>query len=161
MHCMFSFEERCGQGTLWDEDSQTYVVAHPSDTDFDGCVEMTDLLDLLSVFGTCVEVPWTCGDPLEYQGYDYETVQLGAVLVCENLRNENFNDGTPINFISENSDWSQSWAASYCLPSPNGHANAGFVQQMGSDTSSYEQIGTSLLIKSGLISSCSWAFQKN
>ena len=123
------FEERCGQGTLWDEDSQTCIVAHPSDTDFDGCVGMTDLLDLLSVFGTCVEVPWTCGDPLEYQGYDYETVQIGAQCwFAENLRNENFNDGTPINFISENSDWSQSWeTASYCLPSPNGHANAGFL----------------------------------
>ena len=24
---------------------------------------------------------WSCGDPLEYQGYDYETVQM-AVLVC-------------------------------------------------------------------------------
>ena len=123
------FEERCGQGTLWDENSQTCIVAHPSDTDFDGCVGMTDLLDLLSVFGTCVEVPWTCGDPLEYQGYNYETVQIGEQCwFAENLRNENFNDGTPINFISENSDWSQSWeTASYCLPSPNGHANAGLL----------------------------------
>ena len=38
---------------------------------------MIDLLDLLSVFGTCVEVPWACGDPLDYQGYDYEIVQIG------------------------------------------------------------------------------------
>ena len=30
-------------------------VANPSDTNFDGCVSMTDLLDLLSVFGTCAE----------------------------------------------------------------------------------------------------------
>ena len=52
------FEERCGQGTLWDEDSQTCIVANPSDTDFDGCVSMTDLLDLLTVFGTCADQPF-------------------------------------------------------------------------------------------------------
>jgi uncharacterized protein (TIGR02145 family) len=52
-------------------------VANPSDTNFDGCVSMTDLLDLLTVFGTCNETPWSCGDQLDYQGYDYETVQIG------------------------------------------------------------------------------------
>mgnify|MGYP001176386596 CR=1 FL=1 len=67
----------CGEGTYWDTESQSCVIANPSDTDFDGCVSMTDLLDLLSVFGTCNEIPWSCGDPLEYQGYDYETVQVG------------------------------------------------------------------------------------
>ncbi len=72
------FEERCGPGTMWDETAQLCVVANPSDTDFDGCVSMTDLLDLLTVFGTCNETPWSCGDPLEYQGYDYETVQIGG-----------------------------------------------------------------------------------
>ena len=126
----------CGEGTVWDASAMTCVVANPSDTDFDGCVSMTDLLDLLTVFGTCLEtesesepLEWSCGDPLGYQGYDYETVQIGAQCwFAENLRNENFNDGTPINFISENSDWSQSWeTASYCLPSPNGHANAGLL----------------------------------
>ena len=71
------FEERCGPGTVWDESIQLCVGANPSDSDFDGCVGMTDLLDLLSVFGTCNETPWSCGDPLEYQGYDYETVQIG------------------------------------------------------------------------------------
>ena len=114
---------------------------------------MTDLLDLLSVYGTCVEVPWTCGDPLEYQGYDYETVQIGAQCwFAENLRNENFNDGTPINFISENSDWSESWeTASYCLPQLlNGHANAGFYTTNGQRYIQLyaQQIGTSVLIKS-------------
>ena len=28
------------------------------------------------------ETPWQCGDPLEYQGYNYETVNRRAVLVC-------------------------------------------------------------------------------
>ena len=72
----------CDEGTAWSWESNTCVVVAPSDTDFDGCVGMIDLLDLLSVFGTCAEseseeVEWSCGDPLEYQGYDYETVQIG------------------------------------------------------------------------------------
>ena len=100
------FEERCGQGTLWDEDSQTCIVAHPSDTDFDGCVGMTDLLDLLSVFGTCVDVPWTCGDPLEYQGYDYETVQIGGQCwFAEDLHVIRFSDDSDIPEVVESNVW--------------------------------------------------------
>ena len=84
----------CDDGTVWDEDVFKCVVANPSDTDFDGCVSMTDLLDLLSVFGTCNEVPWSCGDPLEYQGYDYETVQIGEQCwFAENLRAHQFRNG--------------------------------------------------------------------
>ena len=49
-------EVTCGAGTYWDIQSQSCVVANSSDTDFDGCVGMIDLLDLLSVFGTCQEV---------------------------------------------------------------------------------------------------------
>ena len=72
------FEERCGPGTVWDESIQLCIVANPSDSNFDGCVSMTDLLDLLSVFGTCNETAWSCGDPLEHHGYDYATVQIGG-----------------------------------------------------------------------------------
>jgi uncharacterized protein (TIGR02145 family) len=87
------FEERCGPGTLWDDASQLCIVANPSDTNFDGCVSMTDLLDLLTVFGTCNEVPWSCGDPLEYQGYDYETVLIGEQCwFAENLRAERYSN---------------------------------------------------------------------
>ena len=66
---------------------------------------MTDLLDLLTVFGTCAEeepeedpevAEWSCGDPLEYQGYDYETVQIGEQCwFAENLRAESYRMGTP------------------------------------------------------------------
>ena len=91
----------CGEGTVWDASAMTCVVANPSDTDFDGCVSMTDLLDLLTVFGTCAEAEsepelgeWSCGDPLEYQGYDYSTVQI-AVLE-ENLRSEAYANGDVI-----------------------------------------------------------------
>ena len=101
------FEERCGPGTVWDESIQLCIVANPSDTDFDGCVGMTDLLDLLSVFGTCNEIPWSCGDPLEYQGYDYETVQIGEQCwFAENLRSESYRDGDTISGNLSNDDWS-------------------------------------------------------
>ena len=101
------FEERCGPGTMWDESVQLCVVANPSDTDFDGCVSMTDLLDLLTVFGTCNEVPWSCGDPLEYQGYDYETVQIGEQCwFAENLRSENYLNGDAILSSLSGDEWS-------------------------------------------------------
>ena len=45
----------CGIGTTWDSVSQTCLPTHLHDADFDGCVGMADLLDLLSVFGTCFE----------------------------------------------------------------------------------------------------------
>ena len=71
-------ENACLEGTVWNEMLGGCVVANPSDSNFDGCVSMTDLLDLLSVFGTCNETAWSCGDPLEHHGYDYATVQIGG-----------------------------------------------------------------------------------
>ena len=43
----------CGQGTVWDEETQTCVVAFPADLNFDGCVQLIDLLDFLTVYGSC------------------------------------------------------------------------------------------------------------
>ena len=104
---LVSAETACGEGTVWDTEAQHCVIANPSDTDFDGCVSMTDLLDLLSVFGTCNEVPWSCGDPLEYQGYDYETVLIGEQCwFAENLRAESYRDGDTISGNLSNDDWS-------------------------------------------------------
>ena len=108
------FEERCGPGTMWDETAQLCVVANPSDTDFDGCVSMTDLLDLLTVFGTCNEVPWSCGDPLEYQGYDYETVQIGEQCwFAENLRATSYQNGNAIPTGSSLADWDEANGQGY------------------------------------------------
>ena len=46
--------------------------------------------------GSCF-YPWACGDPLEYQGYDYETVQIGEQCwFAENLRAENYENGEAI-----------------------------------------------------------------
>ena len=87
----------CSIGHYWDWDLEKCFDIVPSDTDFDGCVSMTDLLDLLTVFGTCNEIPWSCGDPLEYQGYSYETVQIGdQCWFAENLRAENYSNGDPV-----------------------------------------------------------------
>ena len=43
----------CGLGTIWDEETQTCVVAYPADINFDGCVQLNDLLDLLASYGLC------------------------------------------------------------------------------------------------------------
>jgi len=53
--------------------------ANSADINNDGCVQLNDLLDLLSAYGDCgaEESQWQCGDPLEYQGYDYATIQIG------------------------------------------------------------------------------------
>ena len=72
--CGLAISSLCGEGTVWDNESQTCVVANPSDSNFDGCVQLNDLLDLLSAYGTC---GWQCGDPVSYEGYDYATVQIG------------------------------------------------------------------------------------
>ena len=79
----------CLSGTIWDEDAEGCIVANPSDSNFDGCVQLNDLLDLLSAYGNCAleESAWQCGDPLEYQGYDYATVQIGEQCwFAENVR---------------------------------------------------------------------------
>ena len=99
-------DNACQDGTVWSEQHGGCIVANPSDTDFDGCVSMTDLLDLLSVFGTCNEIPWSCGDPLEYQGYDYETVQIGEQCwFAENLQATSYANGDPLSVADNIEDW--------------------------------------------------------
>ena len=36
--------ESCGPGTVWDPETQACIVAYPADTNFDGCVQLNDLL---------------------------------------------------------------------------------------------------------------------
>ena len=98
----------CDVGTEWSWASNTCIVANPSDSNFDGCVQLNDLLDLLSAYGDCgsEESPWQCGDPLEYQGYDYETVQIGdQCWFAENLRAENYRNGDLIPASVSDGDW--------------------------------------------------------
>ena len=99
----------CGVGTVWDAEAQTCIVANPSDSNFDGCVQLNDLLDLLQAYGNCAEVAeesWQCGDPLEYQDYDYATVLIGEQCwFAENLRNENYENGDAIPSNLNDSEW--------------------------------------------------------
>ena len=98
----------CKEGTVWDEDIQGCIVANPSDSNFDGCVQLNDLLDLLTAYGDCgfEESAWQCGDPLEYQGYDYETVQIGEQCwFAENLRAENYRNGDVIETGLGSAQW--------------------------------------------------------
>ena len=43
--------ESCGVGTIWEEETQTCVVAYPGDLNFDGCVQLSDLLNFLTAYG--------------------------------------------------------------------------------------------------------------
>ena len=51
-------------------------------------------------------VNWKCGDPVNYQGYDYATVQIGnQCWYAENLRSENYANGDAIPAGLSDSDW--------------------------------------------------------
>ena len=55
---------------------------------------------------TCFE--WQCGDPLEYQGYDYETVQIGEQCwLAENLRTLTYANDDSLEFNLTGVEWSQ------------------------------------------------------
>ena len=98
----------CGMGTAWNWETSECDVANPADINLDGCVQLNDLLDLLSAYGDCAaeESAWQCGDPLEYQGYDYETVQIGEQCwFAENLRAENYRNGEEILSDVAGSQW--------------------------------------------------------
>jgi hypothetical protein len=45
----------CNDGTIWDVESQTCIVSYPSDSNFDGCVDLEDLMVLLQNYGLCLE----------------------------------------------------------------------------------------------------------
>ena len=71
-------------------------------------------MQLLSSFGTdCPELgepetaEFMCGDPVNYHGYDYATVQIGEQCwFAENLRTEFYQSGDPIPGNLSNSEWS-------------------------------------------------------
>ena len=45
----------CGPGTEWDPVASACVVANPADINLDACVNVSDLLQVLSVFGQCFD----------------------------------------------------------------------------------------------------------
>ncbi|MDA9864586.1 fibrobacter succinogenes major paralogous domain-containing protein, partial [Flavobacteriales bacterium] len=78
----------CGPGTVWDPVAEECIIAIPADLNYDGCVTVNDLLELLAVHGTCPPYPewpdeptgttWACGDPVTHWGYNYATVLIGG-----------------------------------------------------------------------------------
>ena len=99
----------CSVGHYWDWEVGKCFDINPGDINLDGCVQLNDLLDLLSAFGDCgaEETPWQCGDPLDYQGYDYETVQIGEQCwFSENLRAESYRNGDLMLSNLTDAEWS-------------------------------------------------------
>ena len=97
--------EFCGLGTTWDVETQTCIVSIPSDSNFDGCVQLNDLLDLLGSYDLgCAE--WQCGDPMAYSGHDYSTISLaGGCWFAENLRTLVYSNGEDIPSNLTDSQW--------------------------------------------------------
>ena len=92
-------------GIAFTTQAQT-VDDYQPDSDGDGCVSMSDLLSLLSVFGSCETQAFACGDPVSYQGYDYATVLIGEQCwFAENLRNELYLNGDSIPANLSDEDW--------------------------------------------------------
>lgn len=79
--CAYGCTE-CGEGTTWNpstlicEAAQNCDTIYTPDYDSDGFIGLSDILGILSVYGQAWP-PFDCGNPIEYQGYDYETVQIG------------------------------------------------------------------------------------
>ena len=103
----------CGEGMFWDyelEQCQIFETCQ-EDLDGDGVIGINDLMELLSSFGTMCEEPetgeFTCGDPMNYHGYDYATVQIGEQCwFAENLRTEHYANGDVIPGELSDSEWS-------------------------------------------------------
>ena len=97
----------CGDGTIWDANIQACVVSEfcEEDLDGDGVIGINDLMQLLSSFGTMCPI-WMCGDPVNYHGYDYVTVQIGEQCwFAENLRTALYSNGDGITGGLSDEDW--------------------------------------------------------
>ena len=102
------FTCKCLDGTVWNAELGGCISANTADINNDGCVQLNDLLDLLSAYGDCgaEESLWQCGDPREYQGYDYATVQIGEQCwFADNLRSEKYSTGDEITSNLSQNDW--------------------------------------------------------
>ena len=101
----------CHEGTVWSEELGGCVPDNPSDLNHDGCVDVNDFMGHLAAFGAGCDSntqtsSWQCGDPLGYQGYDYETVQIEEQCwFAENLRAQNYRNGDAIPTDLSDSEW--------------------------------------------------------
>ena len=56
----------CGEGTTWNWQTSECDVTNPSDSNFDGCIQLNDLLDLLGAYGGCPNISVESALPLEF-----------------------------------------------------------------------------------------------
>ena len=105
--CLYSQEAYDEGVALSDltEDVNCDSIYNP-DYDHDGFIGVNDILGILSHYD--LEWPlWQCGDPLSYQGYDYETVQIGEQCwFAENLRAQSYANGDSIPTGLSQLEWS-------------------------------------------------------
>ena len=104
----------CLEGTVWDSDLGGCVSQNSADINNDGCVQLNDLLDLLGAYNGCADEQssWQCGESLRYQGYNYETVQMGQnCWFAENLIVSETEGGTEIEILGE-----EAWPSSTLGP---------------------------------------------
>lgn len=128
----------CAEGTSWDFGLAQCIPEDladnscPQDLNFDGVIGVGDLMDLLSFFGSeCLNVyspggdtgndpesaNFTCGDPLNYHGYNYSTVQIGdQCWFAENLRTVMYRNGESIPGNLTNMEWSTTTAGAMAWP---------------------------------------------
>lgn len=104
----------CGPGTYWHPIQEVCLVSIPADTDLDGCVAASDVLNLLAAFGTCPPIPfssetsWECGDPVNYWDYAYETVLIGdQCWFGEDLKSRRYANGDDIPGNLYREGWSE------------------------------------------------------
>ena len=117
--CTYAFAENYNPDATDDDGSCTVAECDLSEEDGcnlegdlngDGFVGTGDLLDFLTQFGAeCTpETAFTCGNPISYQGYNYETVQIGGQCwFAENLRAEFYQNGDAIPSALSDSLWSE------------------------------------------------------
>ena len=118
----------CGEGTTWDANIQACVVSEfcQEDLDGDGVIGISDLMQLLSSFGTMCPI-WMCGDPVNYHGYDYATVQIGEQCwFAENLRTTVYADGSAIPEVTDDTAWFGLSTGALCSYNNNANALATF-----------------------------------
>ena len=117
----------CSQGLFWDWEMEQCFPTNPADINLDGCVQLGDLLDLLSAYGDCgsEESAWQCGDPVSYQGYDYKTVQIGEQCwFAENLRAENYRNGDAIPSGLSNDEWANTTSGAVAVYGQGAECNS-------------------------------------
>ena len=98
----------CKEGTAWDEVVQGCIVANPSDSNFDGCVQLNDLLDLLSAYKIAVQKSQH-GSAEILSNTKATTTRQGEIgeqcWFAENLRAEKYRNGDVIPNDLNNNQW--------------------------------------------------------